>query len=116
MNFLNDKGWLKEKQGKELCIVADNCPGQNENNMTMRLALSLAEKKLFLTATFAFHVAGHTKNSCDRWFNSLKKVSRRSNLFAMEQLKEKFAESERIHVAIAGTYNTLPLPTCLPLY
>ena len=91
---------MKEEQGEELCIIADDCPGQNENNTTMRLALLLAEKKFFLRVTFAFCVAGHTKNSCDRWFDSLKRVSRSSNLFTMEQLKEKFGESERMTVAI----------------
>ena len=79
------------EQGKELCIVADDCPGQNENNTTIQLALVM---------TFAFHVAEHTKNLCDRWFDSLKKVSRRSDLFAMEQLKGKFEESEKIDVMV----------------
>ena len=69
MKFLMTNGWTKGTKGKELTIIADNCPGQNKNNTTLRLALCLVEKKFCSRVTFAFCIAGHTKNVCDWSFN-----------------------------------------------
>ena len=68
MLYLKRKGWLKMNEpGKELTIIMDNCVGQNKNNMVLRLANLLVECKFFVDVYFAFYIAGHTKNLCDRW-------------------------------------------------
>ena len=68
MLYLKRRGWLKrDEPGKELTIIMDNCVGQNKNNMVLRLANLLVECKFFFDVYFAFYIAGHTKNLCDRW-------------------------------------------------
>ena len=47
---------LRTTPGKELNVIFDNCPGQNENDATLRLALLLVEKKFFKLVRFAFYV------------------------------------------------------------
>lgn len=83
---------------KELNIIMDNCGGQNKNNMVLRLAAYLVEMKYFMKVNFIFYIVGHTKNACDRWFNTLKKTYRRSNVYTMEQLLEVMKTNENINV------------------
>ena len=101
MKFLIENRWLKGTTGKELTVIADNCPGQNKNNTTLRLALCLVEKKFFKRCTFAFHIAGHTKNCCDGWFNRLKAGAARCNPFTMDEIKQKFEQHEDVTVTTA---------------
>jgi hypothetical protein len=68
LNLLKGVGQV----GKELNIIMDNCGGQNKNNHVLRLANLLVEAGYFHMVNFIFYVVGHTKNICDRWFNTLK--------------------------------------------
>lgn len=80
--------------GGELVLVCDNCGGQNKNRMVIRYALYLVETKKFKRVTFVFLIAGHTKNPCDRLFNSLKAGYRKRNLFSVEELISALNENE----------------------
>jgi hypothetical protein len=71
----------------------DNCGGQNKNNMVLRLAPYLVEAGYFKTVRFCFFIVGHTKNACDRWFNTLKMLYRKQNVWTQKQLIECFKES-----------------------
>lgn len=98
MKDITDRGWIDATKGprKELTIIMDNCGGQNKNRMVLRLACLMVELKYFETVTFCFLVAGHTKNSCDRLFNSLKKEYRKSDVFSVDSLLEKLSVCENI--------------------
>jgi hypothetical protein len=77
MDCLQSLGMLQENEiGKELNIIMDNCGGQNKKNCVLRLANLLVEAGYFRKVNFIFYVVGHTKNICDRWFNTLKKIYR----------------------------------------
>jgi hypothetical protein len=87
MDCLQSLGMLRENEiGKELNIIMDNCGGQNKNNHVLRLANLLVEAGYFRQVNFIFYVVGHTKNICDRWFNTLKKIYRRENIYTFDQL------------------------------
>jgi len=45
-----------------------------------------------------FSIAGHTKNACDRWFNTLKRLYRRQNIMTMRLLISALETHERITV------------------
>jgi hypothetical protein len=92
INLLNE-----DKAGRELSIVMDNCGGQNKNRMVLRLALYLVEAGYFETVNLIFLVQGHTKNPCDRMFNTLKKDYHRSNCYTFPMLADML-RSENVEV------------------
>ena len=102
MLFLEQRGWLGDPldkdPGHELTIIMDNCPGQNKNNTVLRLPLLLVEAGYFHKVNCMFYIVGHTKNVCDRWFNTLKKKYRTANLYILEHLKEALSTHDRISV------------------
>jgi len=71
---------------KELNLVFDNCGGQNKNNMVLRMLLLLVKRGIAKIARAIFLVRGHTKNDCDRMFNQMKKIYRKSNIYSVEGL------------------------------
>jgi hypothetical protein len=71
---------------KEINIVMDNCGGQNKNNMVLRMLLLLVKRGIAKTVRAIFLVRGHTKNDCDRLFNLMKKIYRKSDCFSQEEL------------------------------
>ena len=64
----------------------DNCSGQNKIQMVLQLANYLVEADYFEKVNFVFYIVGHTKNACDRWFNTLKKNYCRRNIYSFNQL------------------------------
>jgi hypothetical protein len=78
----------EDSVGGELNIVFDNCSGQNKNNTVLKLAAWIMAMGYFKVVNLIFLVVGHTKNSADRLFNSLKGEYRRQNIFTMEGLIE----------------------------
>ena len=78
MQALHDQGFIKLDddgnpiRSRRLTIAADNCSGQNKNNMVIRLVPWLVEKGFYEEMELLFYVCGHTKNVCDRMFNQLK--------------------------------------------
>ena len=91
---------VDDKQGKELTIIMDNCAGQNKNRMVLRLALYLVEAEYFAKVTFVFYIVGHTKNACDRWFNMLKNLTVKRNIYTFEQLTDSMNTHANIHVTV----------------
>ena len=80
----------------ELNIFMDNCSGQNKNNTVLKLALWLKQMGYFKRVRVIFLIVGHTKNACDRLFNSLKKKYRMSNIFTVTQLIQTLSDSKKI--------------------
>jgi hypothetical protein len=95
----------QECTGKELTIIMDNCAGQNKNRMVLRLANYLVEADFFEKVNFIFYVVGHTKNDCDRWFNSLKKNYRRRNIYTFDYLVESMNTNHNITVTVTKESN-----------
>jgi len=53
--FLVSNNWLREDEtGEALCVVADNCCGQNKNSTVIRLMSHLVEMEYFETACVTF--------------------------------------------------------------
>ena len=71
---------------KEINLLMDNCGGQNKNNMVLRMLLFLVKLGVCKVARAIFLVRGHTKNDCDRLFNLMKKIYRKSDCFSQEEL------------------------------
>ena len=92
----------EDSVGGELNIVFDNCSGQNKNNTVLKLAAWIMAMGYFKVVNFIFLVVGHTKNSADRLFNSLKGEYRSQNIFTMEGLIESLNRSESVTVHPAG--------------
>jgi len=83
---------------KEINLVFDNCGGQNKNRMVFRLLHYMVKRKLCLVARAIFLVRGHTKNSCDRMFNLLKKEYRKSDVHTPKDLFEVLNKHKDIDV------------------
>ena len=79
-----------------LTVVCDNCTGQNKNNKVLQLAPYLVEAGYFEKVTFAFFVAGHTKNDADKRFNNMKLCYANENLYTMKQLVKACDKSEYV--------------------
>ena len=70
---------------EELNLIMDNCGGQNKNGVIIKLGAYMVEKGWFKRVNLVFLIKGHTKNTCDRMFNLLKKRWHHSNVFSFEQ-------------------------------
>ena len=102
MKTLESLQWIpknapNQEDTPELSIVFDNCLGQNKNNTVLRLVPYLVEVGHFSAVNFIFLVVGHTKNTCDRHFNTMKKQYRVSQIFTMDQLCQALG-SENVSV------------------
>jgi hypothetical protein len=71
---------------KEINLVMDNCGGQNKNRQVLRLLHFIVKRRIAVVARAIFLVRGHTKNACDRLFNTMKKQYRKVNCFTPEDL------------------------------
>ncbi|KAE9050061.1 hypothetical protein PR001_g2737 [Phytophthora rubi] len=70
---------------KKLVVYADNCSGQNKNNLVIKFLLAQVQLGLFERVDYKCFVKGHTKNSCDRGFGSIRKHVGRQDLSTMDQ-------------------------------
>ena len=77
---------LDDSAGSELNVIFDNCSGQNKINTVLKLAAWLKAMGFFYMVNFTFLVVGHTKNTADRLFNSLKHEYCKQNIFTMKDL------------------------------
>jgi hypothetical protein len=95
MLHLEQKGLLPVGQSgiplkaKRLTIACDNCAGQNKNNMVIRLANFLVEKKHFDEVEVLFFIRGHTKNACDRCFNLMKIKFHDQNIYTFNHHSDR---------------------------
>jgi hypothetical protein len=76
----------KTEPFKEINLVMDNCGGQNKNRHVLRLLFFMVKRKITKVAKAIFLVRGHTKNDCDRLFNTMKKDYRKTNSFTPEDV------------------------------
>lgn len=66
--------------------------------MVLRLASLIVECKFFKKVSFIFYIVGHTKNLCDRWFNTLKRNYRLTNIYTFPEMVERFQTNDLIKV------------------
>jgi hypothetical protein len=108
------KKWniIREGQvGGHLVCAFDNCGGQNKNNTMMHMLMYLYELGYFKKITFIFLIAGHTKNACDRLFNSLKEDYRTQNIYTFEDLEKALDKSSYVTVMPAKVEDFLDYTT-----
>lgn len=99
LRSLKRKGLLQPgNKGGKLSLFFDNCVGQNKNNCVIHLAPLLVEAGFFSEVEICFLIVGHTKNSCDRIFNSLKKKTRKATIWTYEQLLRAVDDSHLVTV------------------
>lgn len=98
MKHLFENGILRRNEhgspvlGKRLTIAADNCGGQNKNNTVIRLCNWIVEIGFFQEAEILFYVRGHTKNTCDRMFNLIKKDYHKQMIYTFDYIDEEGGE------------------------
>ena len=85
----NDKWYYYQSYSKNnkmptIAILVENWVGKNKNNITNLFLNMFKEGGLFRTATLDLYIKGHTKNDCDRLFNSLKVLYWKQNVFTFE--------------------------------
>jgi hypothetical protein len=98
MHHLDQHGIIQQatQPFKELNFVMDNCGGQNKNRHILWLLHFIVKRKMATTATAIFLVRGHTKNACDRLFNTMKKQYRKCNSFTPEDLLESIKGNAKV--------------------
>jgi len=117
MKTLRERGIIKEgRTGGHLVVSFDNCGGQNKNNTMIMILMYLYEMRYFKKLTFLFLIAGHTKNACDRLFNSLKADYRTQNLFTVEDLERALAKSDYVTVKPATVEDFFDYDTFLRMF
>ena len=96
---LDDRGvFSNPPKNGELFICADNCAGQNKNEIVLKYLTWLVESKFFKKVQLSFLIKGHTKNNCDRMFNLLKLIYRNKNIYSFRHLTEILNTNEFINV------------------
>ena len=82
----------------ELNVIMDNCAGQNKNRMVIRMAAYILERKYFKRINLIFLVKGHTKNMCDRMFNTMKQRYHRRIIYTLEDTYKILNLDEKVTV------------------
>jgi hypothetical protein len=54
--------------------------------------------KFFKKVNFIFYIVGHTKNLCDRWFNTLKRNYRLTNIYTFPDMVDQFKTNDLITI------------------
>ena len=88
-NFLQNHG-LKESH---LLLHADNCVGQNKNNMVIQYLVWRVITRLSDTIELSFMLVGHTKFAPDRFFGLFKRLYRKSLVDTMDDIVRVVEES-----------------------
>ena len=70
---------------RSLVVYADNCGGQNKNNLMIFYLLWLVDSGRFDDVKLKFQVKGHTRNSCDRGFGCFKNAYVHNKLYYCER-------------------------------
>jgi hypothetical protein len=100
MHHLEHHGIVEQSvaQGpfKELNFIMDNCGGQNKNRHVLRLLHFIVKRRIANLANAIFLVRGHTKNACDRLFNTMKKQYRKCNSFTPEDLVASIKGNDKV--------------------
>jgi hypothetical protein len=99
MHHLDHRGIVEQSAQepfKELNLIMDNCGGQNKNRQVLRLLHFIVKRKIAVVARAVFLVRGHTKNACDRLFNTMKKQYRKCNSFTPDDLVESIRGNDKV--------------------
>ena len=83
-NFLYEHG-IREQH---LSLQADNCVGQNKNNVLMQYLLWRVMTGKNKTITISFMIVGHTKSAPDCFFGLIKKRFGHSAVFSLKEMVE----------------------------
>jgi hypothetical protein len=81
---------------KELNFIMDNCGGQNKNRHVLRILHFIVKRRIAVVANAIFLVRGHTKNACDRLFNTMKREYRKCNSFTPEDLVNSIKGNNKV--------------------
>ena len=72
----------------EIAILVENCGGQNSNNVMIWFLNIIKEGGFFGASTLHFYIKGHTKNSFERTFISLRALYQKKKFFTLERCCE----------------------------
>lgn len=105
--------FLRQRQQHSATMIvhlhADNCSGQNKNNMVMQFFLLLAYLGFLKHTELKFMIRGHTHCTIDGGHGIIKKEWRKRTVFCIEQAAQVIQESS----PIAGTQHAVILkPEC----
>jgi len=64
---------------------ADNCSGQNKNNMFIHYMLWRVINELHFSIEYSFLIAGHTKFSCDQCFGTMKTKIKKTPVWTIKK-------------------------------
>jgi hypothetical protein len=99
--------FLRHRTPEAAAIVmhlhADNCSGQNKNNLVMQFFVFLASLGLLRHVEMKFLIKGHTHCSVDGGHGMIKKVWRKHDVFTLEQaatVVEAASPTAGIHRAV----------------
>ncbi|EGZ20011.1 hypothetical protein PHYSODRAFT_492739 [Phytophthora sojae] len=78
---------------KKLVVYADNCGGQNKNNLVIKFLLAQVHMGVLERVDYKFFVKGHTKNSCDRGFGHIRKFLVRQDCWTLDHVVDAVMNS-----------------------
>ena len=87
-----------------LCIIADNCGGQNKDNNLVLALLRLVHLQVFHRIELAFLVPGHSYMDCDRKFGTISR-----DLASYEVIPSPSKLKEYIQLTQRSTNNVFSL-------
>ena len=67
-------------KGKQLHLQADNCAGQNKNNIVVHYLCWRVSTGKHESVSLSFMLAGHTKFAPDRYFGLIKRKYKHSQV------------------------------------
>ena len=83
--------------GYELNIAIDDCPGQNRNNIVLRMLLILTFSKRLKFVNVLFLIKSHVKNATDKTFNLMNKSFHRSDMSTHDVAGDMLNDYNEVH-------------------
>ncbi|KAE9313945.1 hypothetical protein PF008_g19603 [Phytophthora fragariae] len=87
----------------KLVVYADNCGGQNKNNLVIKFLLAQVHMGVLNRIDYKFFVKGHTKNSCDRSFGHIRKFVSRQDCWTLGQVvsavRDSATSNRTVHIS-----------------
>ena len=98
---------------EEVLLHADNCVGQNKNNIVMQYLAWRVLTNLHKHITISFLVVGHTKFSPDWCFRLFKRLHRRTNITSLDDIAATVNNSAKCNTAqlVVKTDGEVIVPT-----
>ncbi|EGZ08417.1 hypothetical protein PHYSODRAFT_527763 [Phytophthora sojae] len=82
---------------KKLVVYADNCGGQNKNNLVIKFLLAQVHMGVLERVDYKFFVKGHTKYSCDRGFGHIRKFLVRQDCWTLDHVVDAVKNSATLN-------------------